>query len=59
MENGDLIEVMDVYFFKMIVEVLIGENVFFYWNLFVNMDYCVLCWVIDNLVIGEEEKNRK
>lgn len=59
MEDGDLIEVMDVYFFKMIVEVLIGENVFFYWNLFVNMDYCVLCWVIDNLVIGEEEKNRK
>lgn len=59
MENGDLIEVMDVYFFKMIVEVLIGENVFFYWNLFVNMDYCVLCWVMDNLVIGEEEKNRK
>lgn len=55
-ENGDLIEAMDVYFSKMIVEVLTGENASFYRNLFVNMDYRASRRVTDNLATGEEEK---
>ena len=55
----DLIEAMDVYFSKMIVEVLTGENASFYRNLFVNMDYRASRRVTDNLATGEEEKNRK
>ncbi len=58
-ENGDLIEAMYVYFSKMIVEVLTGENASFYRNLFVNMDYRASRRVTDNLATGEEEKNRK
>lgn len=58
-EDGDLIEAMDVYFSKMIVEVLTGENASFYRNLFVNMDYRASRRVTDNLATGEEEKNRK
>ena len=47
---------MDVYFSKMIVEVLTGENASFYRNLFVNMDYRASRRVTDNLATGEEEK---
>ncbi len=59
-EDGDLIEAMDVYFSKMIVEVLTGENASFYRNLFVNMDYRASRRVTDNLATGDRvEKNRK
>lgn len=37
--KGDLFEGMDVYFSKMIFEVLTGEHASFYKNLFMNMDY--------------------
>lgn len=44
--DGDLFKGFEFYFFKMIYEILEGENVFFYCNLFMNMDYCVLRKVV-------------
>ncbi|MEY8445493.1 TetR/AcrR family transcriptional regulator [Enterococcus ratti] len=37
--NGDLFQGFELYFTKLIHEILVGENASFYRNLFMNMDY--------------------
>lgn len=56
--KGDLLEGLDVYFSKMVIEVLTGENVSFYRNLFMNMDYRSSNRVTNNLASSEDEQDK-
>ena len=57
MANGDLIAGLDLYFSKLVTEVLTGENASFYRHLFMNMDFRASNRVTKDLAVTDKKEH--